>query len=54
MDELKILVDHEMPHVIQINETNIDSSISDTNIQIEGYRLYAGTETNGGFLNHEL
>ena len=39
LDELRILVDQEMPHVIGINETKIDSSISDTDIQIEGYRV---------------
>ena len=44
MDELRILVDQEMPYVIGINETKIDSSIlilisSDTDIQIEGYRV---------------
>ena len=39
LDELRILVDQEMPHVIRINETKIDSSISDTDIQIEGYRV---------------
>ena len=39
LDELRILVDQEIPHVIRINETKIDSSISDTDIQIEGYRV---------------
>ena len=39
LDELRILVDQEMPHVIGINETKIDFSISDTDIQIEGYRV---------------
>ena len=39
LDELRILVDQEMPHVTGINETKIDSSISDTDIQIEGYRV---------------
>ena len=39
MDELRILVDQEMPHVIGINETKIDSSISDTDIEIQGYRV---------------
>ena len=38
MDELRILIDQEMPHVIGINETKIDSSISETDIQTEGYR----------------
>ena len=35
LDELRILVDQEMPHVIGINETKIDSSRSDTDIQID-------------------
>ena len=39
LDELRILVEQEMPHVIGINETKIDSSISDTDIQIEGYEV---------------
>ena len=39
MNELRILVDQEMPHVIGINETRIISFISDTDIQIEGYRV---------------
>ena len=39
LDELRILVDQEMPHVIGINETKTDSSISDTDIQKEGYRV---------------
>ena len=39
MNELRILVVQEVPHVIGINETKIDSSISNTDIQIEGYRV---------------
>ena len=47
MDELRILVDQEMPPVIGINETKIDPSVSDTDIQIEGHGLYVGTEQMG-------
>ena len=55
LDELRILVDQEMPHVIGINETKIDSSITDTDIQIEGYRVvHIGTEINGVVVLHSL
>ena len=39
LDQLNILIEEEKPHVIGINETKIDSSISDTDIQIEGYEV---------------
>ena len=39
LDQLKILIEEEKPHVIGINETKIDSDISDTDIQIEGYEV---------------
>ena len=54
LDELRILVDQEIPHVIGINETKIDSSISGTDIQIEGYRVVLGTEINGVVVLHSL
>ena len=39
LDQLNILIEEEKPHVIGINETKIDSDISDTDIQIEGYEV---------------
>ena len=39
LDQLYILIEEEKPHVIGINETKIDSDISDTDIQIEGYEV---------------
>ena len=48
MNELRILVDQEMPHVTGINETKTDSSTSDTDIQIEGYRVVRRDRNNWG------
>ena len=39
LDQLTILMEEEKPDVIGINETKIDSDISDTDIQIEGYEV---------------
>ena len=39
LDQLNILIEEEKPHVIGINKTKIDSDISDTDIQIEGYEV---------------
>ena len=39
LDQLNILIEEEKSHVIGINETKIDSNISDTDIQIEGYEV---------------
>ena len=39
LDQSNILIEEEKPHVIGINETKIGSSISDTDIQIEGYEV---------------
>ena len=39
LDQLNILIEEEKPHVIGINETKIDSDISDTDIQIGGYEV---------------
>ena len=46
LDQLNILIEEEKPHVIGINETKIDSSISDTDIQIEDIRWFAEIEIN--------
>ena len=54
MDELRILVDQEMPPVIGINETKIDPSVSDTDIQIEGHRVVRRDRTNGVAVLHSL
>ena len=38
-DEIRILVDEKKPHVLCLNETKIDGSITDDDINIEGYAL---------------
>ena len=48
LNELRILAEQEMPHVIWINETKMDSSISDTDIQIEGYKVVYGDRNKSG------
>ena len=54
LGQLNILIEEEKPHVIGINETKIDSSISDTDIQIEAgdMRWFAEMEINGMVVLH--
>ena len=37
MDELRVLVDHQKPDILAINETKIDDKINDQEIAIDGY-----------------
>ena len=39
LDQLNILIEEEKPHVIGITETKVDSSIGETDIQIERYEV---------------
>ena len=39
LDEIRILVDEKKPHILCLNETKIDGSIADDDIDIEGYAL---------------
>ena len=48
LDQLNILIEEKKPHMIGINETKIDSSISDTDIQIEGYEMVLRDKWGGG------
>ena len=46
VDQLNISIEEEKPHMIGINETKIDYSISDTDIQIEGYEVVRREQRN--------
>ena len=37
LDELRLLIEDKKPHIIGINETEIDQFINDSDISIEGY-----------------
>ena len=37
LDEIRIFVEDKQPHILCLNETKIDYSISDNDIEIEGY-----------------
>ena len=37
IDELKIMISNEEPHIIGINETKIDPSINDSHITVDGH-----------------
>ena len=39
LDELRIFVDSEKPHIICINETKLDDSIDDSLVHIDGYAV---------------
>ena len=39
LDEIRILVDEKKPHILCLNETKIDGSIADDDIEIEDYAL---------------
>ena len=39
LDKIRILVDEKKPHILCLNETKIDGSIADDNIDIEDYAL---------------
>ena len=39
LDELRIFVDSEKPHIICINETKLDDSIDDSLVHIDGYAI---------------
>ena len=37
LDEIRIFIEDKQPHILCLNETKIDDSISDNDIEIEGY-----------------
>ena len=37
LDEIRIFIEDKQPHILCLNETKIDDSISDDDIEIEGY-----------------
>ena len=39
LDELRIFVEEEKPHIIGINETRLDNMINDSEIEIDGYEV---------------
>ena len=38
LDEIKIFLDEKKPHIMDLNETKLDSRIGDDEISIEGVR----------------
>ena len=49
IDELRIMISNEEPHIIGINETKIDPSIDDSQINVEGYDVIRkDRDLNGG------
>ncbi|PFX11729.1 putative RNA-directed DNA polymerase from transposon X-element [Stylophora pistillata] len=52
MDEIRVFCETHLPHVLSLNETWLDSSISDSEIQLPGYSLVRRDKTrrNGGVL----
>ena len=39
IDELRIMISEEKPHIIGINETKIDPTIDDLHVEIEDYSI---------------
>ena len=49
LDELRIFVEEEKPHIIGINETRLDNMINDSEIEIDGYEVMRwDRDRNGG------
>ena len=59
LDEIKIFLDEQKPHIMGLNETNLDSSMGDDEISIEGYSLVRkDRNTHGGcvalYVHHDI
>ena len=39
LDEVKLWLDEQEPHMFGLNETRLDNSVTDENIYIEGYSV---------------
>ena len=39
LDEVKLWFDVQKPHIFGLNETRLDNSVTDENIDIEGYSV---------------
>ena len=52
IDEMRVFCESHMPHVLCLNETWLDSSINDGEIQLDGYSLVRRDKTRrkGGVL----
>ena len=52
IDEIRVFCETQLPHVLSLNETWLDSSISDSEIQLHGYSLVRRDKTRqkGGVL----
>ena len=48
MDETKLFVEHEMPHVLGINETKLDKNVSDDEIALEGCTVIRNDRNTSG------
>ena len=49
LDELRIFIEEEKPHIIGINETRLDNMINDSEIEIDGYEVMRwDRDRNGG------
>jgi exonuclease III len=45
IEELRIFLADNMIDVLAINETRLDSAVSDNKVHIDGYELFAAIET---------
>ena len=49
LDELRIFVEEEKPHIIAINQTRLHNMINDSEIEIDGYEvMHWDRDRNGG------
>ena len=49
LDELRIFVEEEKPHIIGINETRLDNMVNDSDLEIDGYEVMRWyRDRNGG------
>ena len=49
LDELRIFVEEEKPHIIGINATRLDNMVNDSDIEIDGYEVMRwDRDRNGG------
>ena len=39
LDEVELWLDEQKPHILGLNETRLDNSVTDENIDIEGYSV---------------
>ena len=48
LDETKLFVEQEMPHLLGINETKLDENVSDDEIALEGFTVIRNDRNTSG------